>query len=82
MTDGDQFFKTLRLDELQQEYTELLAFNENLDRERNQYRDQSQRLSNKVSSIKQLVDTYFICKKDDPEMTLKAIQTVIERCYE
>lgn len=82
MIEADQYYKSLGLNELQREHTELLAFNENLDRQRNQYRDQNQRLSSKVSSIKQLVDTYFRCNMDDPVMTLKAIQTVVDRCYE
>ncbi|WP_151809324.1 hypothetical protein [Acinetobacter soli] len=82
MIDGDKYYKSLGLNELQREHAELLAFNENLDRQRNQYRNQNQRLSSKVSSIKNLIDTYFRCNKDDPEMTLKAIQTVVDRCYE
>lgn len=69
-------------EQLQQEHAELLEFNGNLDRERNQYRDEAKRFSGKVVLAKQIVDDHFRFKKDDPEMTLKAIHTVLDRCFE
>lgn len=69
-------------EQLQQEHAELLEFNGKLDKERNHYRDQANRSSGKVAMAKQLVDEHFRLKKNDPELTLKAIQTVLDRCFE
>ena len=69
-------------EQLQQEHAELLEFNEKLDKERNQYRDEAKRFRRKVVMAKQLVDDHFRFKLGDPEMTLKAIQTVLDRCCE
>lgn len=74
--------KFQQLKELQDEHAELIRFNEKLDRERNHYRDQANRSSGKVAMAKQLVDDHFRFKLGEPEMTLKAIQTVLDRCYE
>lgn len=71
-----------QLKRLEVEHAELLEFNENLDRERNHYRDLAKRSRGKVAMAKQLVDDHYRFKKGDPEMTLKAIQTVLDRCYE
>lgn len=69
-------------EQLQQEHAELLEFNEKLDKERNQYRNEAKRFSGKVVLAKQLVDDHFRLNKKDPELTLKAIQTVLDRCFE
>lgn len=68
--------------ELQAEHAELIKFNEKLDRERNHYRDQANRSSRKVAMAKNIVNEHFRLKKDDPDLTLRAIQTVLERCFE
>lgn len=71
-----------QLIELQAEHAELIKFNEKLDRERNHYRDKANRSSIKVEMAKDIVNEHFRLKKDDPELTLRAIQTVLERCFE
>lgn len=71
-----------QLKNLEAEHAELISFNEKLDRERNHYRDQANRSSGKVAMAKQLVDDHFRFNKADPVLTLKAIQTVLDRCYE
>ncbi|MCF9034409.1 hypothetical protein [Acinetobacter nectaris] len=64
---------SMSLSELQQEHAELLAFNEKLDRERNQYRDQASKYLKKVEMIASL----FVVPGDDHELTLKAIKTIV-----
>ncbi|AOA58200.1 hypothetical protein [Acinetobacter larvae] len=63
--------------DLQSEFNELLAFNEKIDRERNMYRDQSRMYRQRNASAKSLVDSHFRFNKDNPEMTLKAIQRAL-----
>ncbi|SDC28482.1 hypothetical protein [Acinetobacter boissieri] len=63
-----------KIDVLQQEHAELLAFNENLDRERNMHRDQAGKYRKKVEMIASL----FVVPGDDHELTLKAIKAIID----
>ena len=57
------------------EHAELLAFNENLDRERNKYRDDARKYAKKV----QMIASLFVVPCDDPELMLKAIKTIVEQ---
>lgn len=74
----DSRLMSMNLSELQKEHAELLAFNEKLDRERNQYRDQATKYRRKVEMIGGL----FVVPGDDHELTLKAIKTIIEKVGE
>ena len=65
----------MNLEQLQKEHAELLAFNENLDRERNGYRKDARKYAKKV----QMIASLFVVPGDDPELTLKAIKTIVER---
>lgn len=66
---------TQELDRLKAEMNDLLAFNENLDRERNEYRKDAQKYAKKV----QMIESLFVVPSDDHELTLKAIKTIVER---
>ena len=68
----------MNLKQLQKEHAELLAFNEKLDRERNGYRKDARKYAKKV----QMISSLFIVPKDDHEMTIKAIKTILERVGE
>ena len=65
----------MSLEQLQKEHAELLAFNENLDRERNGYRKDARKYAKKVKMIESL----FVVPSDDHELTLKAIKTIVEQ---
>lgn len=65
----------MNLEQLQKEHAELLAFNEKLDRERNEYRNRARKYARKVHAIESL----FVVPSDDHELTLKAIKTIVER---
>ncbi|RZG74753.1 hypothetical protein [Acinetobacter sp. WCHAc060025] len=65
----------MNLEQLQKEHAELLAFNEKLDRERNGYRDDARKYAKKV----QMIESLFVVPGDDPELTLKAIKTIVEQ---
>lgn len=67
----------MNLEQLQKEHAELLAFNENLDRERNAYRRDAQKYAKKVKMIASL----FVVPSNDYELTLKAIKTIVERAW-
>ena len=69
------YYLEMNLEQLQKEHAELLAFNENLDRERNEYRNRARRYAQKVHAIESL----FVVPSDDHELTLKAIKTIVER---
>ena len=68
----------MNLEQLQKEHAELLAFNENLDRERNEYRNRARKYARKVHAIESL----FVVPSNDHELTLKAIKTIVERVGE
>ena len=68
----------MNLEQLQKEYAELLAFNEKLDRERNEYRKDAQKYAKKV----QMIASLFVVPSDDHELTLKAIKTIVEQVGE
>lgn len=68
----------MNLEQLQKEHAELLAFNEKLDRELNGYRDDARKYAKKV----QMIVSLFVVPGDDPELTLKAIKTIVERVGE
>lgn len=68
----------MNLEQLQKEHAELLAFNENLDRERNEYRNRARKYARKVYAIELL----FVVPSDNHELTLKAIKTIVERVGE
>ena len=63
--------------ELQKEHAELLAFNEKLDRERNTYRDQAKIYKNRNGLALSVANSYFMVNKDDPELTVKAMQRAL-----
>ena len=65
----------MSLEQLQKEHAELLAFNENLDRERNEYRKDAQKYAKKV----QMIASLFVVPSDDHKLTVKAIKTIVER---
>ena len=65
----------MNLEQLQKEHAELLAFNENLDRERNGYRKDALKYAKKV----QMIESLFVVPSDNHELTLKAIKTIVER---
>ena len=65
----------MNLEQLQKEHAELLAFNENLDRERNKYRDNARKYAKKV----QMIASLFVVPGNDHELTLKAIKTIVEQ---
>lgn len=69
------YYLEMTLEQLQKEHAELLAFNENLDRERNKYRNRARKYARKVYAIESL----FVVPSDDHELTLKAIKTIVER---
>lgn len=69
---------TQERDRLKAEMNDLLAFNENLDRERNEYRNRARKYARKVYAIESL----FVVPSDDHELTLKAIKTIVERVGE
>ena len=66
----------MNLEQLQKEHAELLAFNENLDRERNEYRNRARKYARKVYAIESL---FVVPSDDNHELTLKAIKTIVER---
>ena len=68
----------MNLKQLQKEHAELLAFNENLDRERNGYRKNARKYAKKV----QMIASMFVVPGDDHELTLKAIKAIVERVGE
>ena len=68
----------MNLKQLQKEHAELLAFNEKLDRERNEYRKDAQKYAKKV----QMIERLFVVPSENHQMTIKAIQTILERVGE
>ncbi|MCK4113699.1 hypothetical protein [Acinetobacter radioresistens] len=69
------YYLEMNLEQLQKEHAELLVFNENLDRERNKYRDDARKYAKKVHMIASL----FVVPSDDHELALKAIKTIVEQ---
>lgn len=67
----------MSLDQLQKEHAELLAFNENLDRERNNYRDQAKTYKSRNELARSVADSYFRFEQNDPELTVKAMQRAL-----
>ena len=65
----------MNLEQLQKEHGELLTFNENLDRERNEYRKDAQKYAKKV----QMIERLFVVPSDDHELTIKAIRTILRQ---
>lgn len=70
-------FQNQSFAELKKEHAALLAFNDNLDRERRIANEQARKYKYKVDMI---ADLLIDCS--DQELTLKAIKTVIERVME
>ena len=70
-------YLNMTLPELQKEHAELLAFNENLDRERNHYRDQAKDYKARNELARSVADSYFMFNKEDPELTIKAMQRAL-----
>lgn len=66
---------TQERDRLKAEMNDLLAFNEKLDRERNEYRKDARKYAKKV----QMIESLFVVPSDNHELTLKAIKTIVER---
>ena len=73
----NDYYLEMTLEQLQKEHGELLTFNENLDRERNEYRKDAQKYAKKV----QMIESLFVVPSYDHELTLKAIKTIVERGY-
>ena len=71
----NDYYLEMTLEQLQKEHAELLAFNENLDRERNKYRKDALKYAKKV----QMIERLFVVPSDDHELTLKAIKTIVEQ---
>ena len=67
----------MSLDQLQKEHAELLAFNENLDRERNNYCDQAKTYKSRNELARSVADSYFRFEQNDPELTVKAMQRAL-----
>lgn len=67
----------MSLDQLQKEHAELLASNENLDRERNNYRDQAKTYKSRNELARSVADSYFRFEQNDPELTVKAMQRAL-----
>ena len=67
----------MTLEQLQQEHAELLLFNEELDRRCKAHKADAQKYQTKCWYI-----TTLLMNSVDQDMTLKAIQTVIERVGE
>ena len=67
----------MSLDQLQKEHAELLAFNENLERERNNYRDQAKTYKSRNELARSVADSYFRFEQNDPELTVKAMQRAL-----
>ena len=68
----------MNLEQLQKEHAELLIFNEKLDRERNEYRKDTQKYAKKM----QMIERLFVVPSDDHELTLKAIKTIMKQVGE
>lgn len=62
-------------DKLKAEIVDLVAFNTNLDRERNRYRDDARKYAKKV----QMIANLFVVPSDDHQTTIKAIKTILEQ---
>ena len=71
----NDYYLEMTLEQLQKEHAELLAFNEKLDRERNEYRNRARRYAQKVYAIESL----FVVPSDDHELTIKAIRTILRQ---
>ena len=71
-------YMNMTLEQLQQEHAELLAFNEKLDRERNKCRKDALKYAKKV----QMIERLFVVSSENHQMTIKAIQTILERVGE
>ena len=74
---GMSEYLNMTLPELQKEHAELLTFNENLDRERNHYRDQARDYKARNELARSVANAHFMFKKDNPELTVKAMQRAL-----
>lgn len=74
----NDYYLEMTLEQLQKEHAELLAFNENLDRERNEYRKDARKYAKKV----QMIESLFVVPSDDHELTIKAIKTIVKQVGE
>ena len=70
-------YLSMTLAELHKEHAELLAFNEKLDRERNNYRDQARTYKSRNELARSVADSYFRFEQNDPELTVKAMQRAL-----
>lgn len=75
LKEGD--FLDLDLQALRREHAELIAFNAVIDRKLKAERKVAERYKKKIPLIASLLRD-----SSDPELTLRAIQTVIERTWE
>lgn len=75
---GVSDYLEMNLEQLQKEHAKLLAFNENLDRERNGYRKDACKYAKKV----QMIASLFVVPSDDHELTIKAIKTIVKQVGE
>lgn len=70
-------YMNMTLEQLQKEHAELLLFNDDLDRSCKAYKAESEKYQTKCWHIQTL-----LINPADKDMTLKAIETVIERVGE
>ena len=68
----------MNLEQLQQEHAELLEFNEMLEKKYKHHAARAEKYKRKCVSIAGL----FVVPSEDHRMTIKAIQTILERVGE
>ncbi len=71
-------YMQMTLEQLQQEHAELLEFNETLDKKYKHHAAQAKKYRRKCESIASL----FVVPSENHQMTIKAIQTILERVGE
>ena len=71
-------YMNMTLEQLQQEHSELLEFNEMLDKKYKHHAARAEKYRRKCESIASL----FVVPSENHQMTIKAIQTILERVGE
>ena len=71
-------YMNMTLEQLQQEHAELLEFNEMLDKKYKHHAARAEKYRRKCESIASL----FVVPSENHQMTIKAIQTILERVSE
>ena len=70
-------YMNMTLEQLQQEHAELLEFNEMLDKKYKHHAARAEKYRRKCESIASL----FVVPSENHQMTIKAIQTILERVF-